>query len=79
MDRSKTGVCFQYPPVRATGGRALISDVHDLVAKRKKQTRCQRFGEEVSQVVGAAYKRHRDVVRFNTFPDEEMAAVNMLG
>eukprot|EP00965_Chrysotila_dentata_P022099 731620-Pleurochrysis_carterae.AAC.1 len=40
---------FSIPPVRATGGRALLSDIHDLVAKRRKQTRRQGLGEEISQ------------------------------
>eukprot|EP00965_Chrysotila_dentata_P053122 1762573-Pleurochrysis_carterae.AAC.1 len=70
---------FSIPPVRATGGRALLSDIHNLVAKRKKQTRRQRLGEEIGQVVGAAHERHRDVVRFEALPHEEMASIDMLG
>eukprot|EP00965_Chrysotila_dentata_P174580 5763150-Pleurochrysis_carterae.AAC.1 len=56
-----------------------MSDVHDLVAKRKKQTRCQGLGEEVSQVVGAAHEGYRNVVRLNAFSHEEMSAINVLG
>eukprot|EP00965_Chrysotila_dentata_P162308 5359970-Pleurochrysis_carterae.AAC.1 len=56
-----------------------MSDVHDLVAKRKRQTRRQGLGEKVSQVVGAAYKGYRDVVRLNAFSHEEMTAIDMFG
>eukprot|EP00965_Chrysotila_dentata_P158983 5252272-Pleurochrysis_carterae.AAC.1 len=52
---SERGVCFQYPPVRATGERALLSDIHNFVAKSRKQTRRQRLGEEIGQVIGATH------------------------
>eukprot|EP00965_Chrysotila_dentata_P064828 2148933-Pleurochrysis_carterae.AAC.2 len=62
---------FSMPPVRATGERALLSDLHDLLAKRKRQARCQRFGEEIRQNVSAAHKRLGDVVRLDALPQKK--------
>eukprot|EP00965_Chrysotila_dentata_P259828 6213695-Pleurochrysis_carterae.AAC.2 len=78
MNEPEQGL-YPMPPVRATGKRALLSNIHDSVAKCKKQARRQRLGEEVRQAIGAAHKRHSDVVRLDAFSHEEMSSIDMLG
>eukprot|EP00965_Chrysotila_dentata_P017328 575283-Pleurochrysis_carterae.AAC.4 len=70
---------FSIPPLRATGERALLSDVYDRVAKCKKQTRRQGLGDKIGQVVSDAYERHGYIVRFHTFSNKEVPSVEVFG
>eukprot|EP00965_Chrysotila_dentata_P012328 405247-Pleurochrysis_carterae.AAC.2 len=56
-----------------------MRDVHDNVAQKEKQTRRERFREEVREVVGAAEEGHRELELLHLFADEEMPTMNVLG
>eukprot|EP00965_Chrysotila_dentata_P101824 3361257-Pleurochrysis_carterae.AAC.1 len=45
----------------------------------KKRPRRQRLGEEVGEIVCAVDEGHSGVVLFDTFADEEMAAIDVFG
>eukprot|EP00965_Chrysotila_dentata_P168431 5561672-Pleurochrysis_carterae.AAC.1 len=81
------GYVFNTPSVRATGERASMRDVHNIVAHRKKYIvahrkkypRGLRFGEEICQIICTVHERYCYIVSFDAFAHKEMTAVDVLG
>eukprot|EP00965_Chrysotila_dentata_P032343 1077861-Pleurochrysis_carterae.AAC.2 len=66
---------LQHPPVLGT--KHLTRDIHNDVAQREKQTRGERFGKEICQVVRTANKGDRELELFDLLAYEEVSSMDM--
>ena len=67
-----------WKPRRAVGSRG-VGQVHNDLAEELELLGLERFGEEVSRVVGRAHKGHVDLELLHHVAHEEMATLDVLG